>query len=83
MSKKFPPNLLTFGAGKFSLGKNISTFEEYISLPVVLIIVSYKWSKLTMQYYAVCSILCSAVYYAVQCIVICNPDYVTYTNVII
>ena len=27
-----PPNLLTFDTGKFSLGKNVSTFEEYIPL---------------------------------------------------
>ena len=25
-------NLVTYGAGKFSLGKNISTFEEYTPL---------------------------------------------------
>ena len=37
MSQIFPQNLVTFGAGKFSLGKNISTFEEYIPLDVNLL----------------------------------------------
>ena len=32
MSQIFPQNLVTFGADIFSLGKNISTFEEYIPL---------------------------------------------------
>ena len=32
MSPIFPQHLVTFGAGKFSLGQNISTFEEYIPL---------------------------------------------------
>ena len=32
MSLIFPQNLVTFGAGKFSLGKNIRSFEEYIPL---------------------------------------------------
>ena len=32
MSQIFPQNLVTFGSSIFSLGKNISTFEEYTPL---------------------------------------------------
>ena len=45
MPQTFPPNLWIFGAGKVSLGKNISTFEEYIPLHFQLIseLKTRKW----------------------------------------